>query len=126
MIKCVTAYFLIFTILVTNSTRFLLYAGFEINQSYISSVLCENRDKPLLKCEGKCFLAKKIKQAEESEQSQERESHKTHFQDAFIYDRNAFSFFLQLIKVLDSIVLKSKLPLHSSTLFHPPKESSLS
>ena len=112
--------------LVANSTRFIIYAGFKLNQGYISSVLCENRDKPVLKCNGKCYLTKKLKQAEEKEKSQERDSQKNRFQDAFIQERITFNFPLELIDVLNSIVLKFKLSRHSSELFHPPKDNELS
>ena len=30
------------------------------NYDYIATVLCENRDKPYLECNGKCYLEKQI------------------------------------------------------------------
>jgi len=42
--------------------------GFYVNQSYIASKLCENRYKPMLHCNGKCILAKKLQQEEKKEQ----------------------------------------------------------
>ena len=36
---------------------------YNYNKEYIASVLCENRDKPELACNGKCYLNKKIKQS---------------------------------------------------------------
>lgn len=33
------------------------------NKEYIASVLCENRDKPALACNGKCYLEKQLKKA---------------------------------------------------------------
>lgn len=33
------------------------------NKEYIASVLCENRDKPALACNGKCYLEKQLKNA---------------------------------------------------------------
>ncbi|HSQ46236.1 MAG TPA: hypothetical protein VLM44_04870 [Lutibacter sp.] len=33
------------------------------NYDYIATVLCENRDKPSLECNGKCYLEKQIKKA---------------------------------------------------------------
>ena len=35
-----------------------------INQDYIAEYLCINKDKPMLNCDGKCYLAKMI-QAEQ-------------------------------------------------------------
>jgi hypothetical protein len=32
------------------------------NYDYISNVLCENKDKPQLQCNGKCYLAKLLEQ----------------------------------------------------------------
>jgi hypothetical protein len=37
--------------------------GYYINYDYIVNVLCENKDKPIMKCNGKCHLAKEIKKA---------------------------------------------------------------
>ncbi len=37
--------------------------GYYINYDYIVNVLCENKDKPVMKCNGKCHLAKEIKKA---------------------------------------------------------------
>lgn len=48
-----------------------LWYGF--NRSYIASELCENRDKPEMKCNGQCVLAKRLKAAEEERRdAQER------------------------------------------------------
>lgn len=39
------------------------------NYEYIIEVLCENKDKPELKCNGKCYLGKQL--AKESQESEE-------------------------------------------------------
>ena len=38
-----------------------------VNYNYISTVLCENKDKPELKCCGKCHLKKELANASEGE-----------------------------------------------------------
>ena len=50
----------------------LLYVPVEfgINHAYIANVLCVNRDKPQLHCDGKCFLKKEINKAAEQQQEQ--------------------------------------------------------
>ncbi|EDM34170.1 hypothetical protein PBAL39_03339 [Pedobacter sp. BAL39] len=48
--------------------------AFRINQDYIASALCENRDKPEMHCNGRCVLAKKLKQAEQNEEKQRAEN----------------------------------------------------
>ncbi|OWP77135.1 hypothetical protein BWK62_01875 [Flavobacterium oreochromis] len=38
-----------------------------VNYDYITKVLCVNKDKPILKCNGKCHLMKELAKASESE-----------------------------------------------------------
>jgi hypothetical protein len=38
---------------------------YNLNKEYIVSTLCENRDKPELACNGKCYLQTKIEQSEQ-------------------------------------------------------------
>lgn len=38
-----------------------------MNYSYISKVLCVNRDRPMLHCNGKCHLMKELAKAAENE-----------------------------------------------------------
>lgn len=45
-------------------------AYYHVNKEYIARVLCENRDKPQLHCDGKCYLAKKLK-AQQDKQDKE-------------------------------------------------------
>ena len=33
-----------------------------VNYNYIATELCENRDKPILSCNGKCYLEEQVKQ----------------------------------------------------------------
>ena len=127
MIKSLIAYLLIFTLLGSNSTRFLVYASFKLNQNYIASVLCENRSKPVLQCKGKCYLTKKLKQADEKEKSQERDSQKNRFFEALIQDKAKTNFDLQLLYVINTAVLQQKLTTYTASVFHPPqKPTSLS
>ena len=48
-------------------------AYYQLNKEYITRVLCKNRDKPQLHCNGHCFLAKKLKAQEEKKDHQTSE-----------------------------------------------------
>lgn len=63
---------LLVTILPTFS-QWGTIAYYRINKDYITRVLCENRDKPQLHCEGHCYLAKKLKAQEEKKDRQTSE-----------------------------------------------------
>ncbi|WP_221452907.1 hypothetical protein [Pedobacter cryoconitis] len=45
-----------------------------MNERYISSVLCENKNRTEMHCNGRCILVKKLKQAEENEQRQRNQN----------------------------------------------------
>ncbi len=42
---------------------FLPVFDYLIHYDYISTVLCENKDKPILTCNGKCYLEKQVSKA---------------------------------------------------------------
>jgi hypothetical protein len=48
----------------------LLYLDFEIRRDYIVANLCENRARPMMQCNGRCYLAKRMKDAREKEEKQ--------------------------------------------------------
>lgn len=126
MFKRITAFVLLFTLLLAQFSRVFVYAGFELNQQYIATVLCVNKDKPEMHCNGQCYLANKLKQAEEKERKQERDAQKKNSQDVF---------FVSLI-VLTVFPLHCKspgfpgefsfdLPEHNSEIPHPPPSSDI-
>lgn len=68
-------------------------AEYVVNYDYIIENLCENRDKPQLNCDGKCYLAKQL--AKESEGKQKNpfdgEKSKTEIQHVvFFQDLSSF------------------------------------
>jgi hypothetical protein len=53
---------------ILNPFRFTVpYLDYTIHYKYISTVLCENKDKPMMHCNGKCYLKKQLSQASTQE-----------------------------------------------------------
>ena len=50
--------------------RISLMMHYRLNKTYISQNLCENRNKPEMKCDGKCYLKKRLKKMDALEQGQ--------------------------------------------------------
>ena len=48
----------------------LPYLDYYMNYEYISKVLCINKEKPKLACNGKCYLGQQLKEAEKSEKQE--------------------------------------------------------
>ena len=57
-------------LLVSISYQFVAKMGviawYEINKEYVAAELCENKDKPQLQCNGKCYLKKQIDKVEDN------------------------------------------------------------
>lgn len=58
-----------------------LVTWFEVNRDYIAEVLCVNKKKPEMHCNGQCYLKKQMKKAEEKQAATGESSRaKTEFQ----------------------------------------------
>jgi hypothetical protein len=64
-------YLLAFSVLLIYSLTafraYMPYLNYQVNYKYISTVLCENKTKPVLKCHGRCHLQKELKKNAEEE-----------------------------------------------------------
>lgn len=51
-----------------------IVAWYQANKQYVATTLCENRDKPQMKCCGKCYLRKQLNKTEGSGSQQNKSS----------------------------------------------------
>jgi hypothetical protein len=72
-VKRIIALLLFFAMQLPLINQWGAVAYYRVNQDYIAKNLCENRDKPMLNCNGQCYLAKQLKSAEEKEQKSNSE-----------------------------------------------------
>jgi hypothetical protein len=96
-----------------------------VNYEYISKVLCVNKDKPKLQCNGKCHLIKELAKASDAEKplSSDKKGN-TPILDVIIFeDINFFA----ITPVFFGAKEKTSLyysnlytGLNSSAIFHPP------
>lgn len=66
MRRAIVFFLLIITLLPTVS-QWGTIAYFQLNRDYIAKVLCQNRKRPQLNCNGKCYLARKLKQQQDKQ-----------------------------------------------------------
>jgi hypothetical protein len=121
MVRRFIAYLLIVALISVNFTRLFIYAGFELNRNYIATKLCENRNKPWLHCNGKCYFLKKIKQAQDKEKSDERQSQKNLFQEALFAQKPDIRFYSQVLQVMQVPAHRIALPNVDLPIFQPPQ-----
>lgn len=114
---------LLVSLLSANLSSVWVYMGFEANQKYIAKELCENRNKPEMHCNGKCYLMKKLKQAQDKEQKQERQSQKLQIQDAVVCTPMVFKQYA-FAEVNFHVPVSTGMPQSiKNSIFHPPQEN---
>ncbi len=112
--------FLVVLIISSSFYRLFYFAGYEMNKDYIAKVLCININKPELNCKGKCFLTKKIAEAEKKQQNQERKAQKDISQQVMLLSSFKMSF-LKELNAKNIITYKNNYKFkNNTTLFHPP------
>ena len=95
------------------------------NYEYITAELCENKDKPLMHCNGKCYLMKELAKAAENEKplSSDKKRAPTETNDFFlelatvyttVFFQSDFGF------VLNTAYSNSYSYLNAHYFFHPP------
>lgn len=105
-----------------------LFINYQINKAEITRKYCENKAKPMLHCNGKCYLAKQLAK----EQAKEEQSNKIDFGKSkietseFTLDQQSFfeTFTVDLANQPSSkkdfyyaVVWSDK---HTDAIFHPP------
>jgi hypothetical protein len=75
-------------------TRVGVLADYVIHREYIVNVLCVNKREPLVMCNGKCYLSKQWKKADEQEHKQAPKNVKEKAPVLYCQYRMAIDFFL--------------------------------
>lgn len=126
MLKPIFHIVLILLILLSGMNYSLIQSHFYLNRAKIAAELCENKDKVELACDGLCVLEKRLSEAQNHEQDQQR---------SYIEDLPINYLITQIIGVKENFpvmpLLKLKITwiLNSVYLqflfdvFHPPKIS---
>lgn len=112
--------------LLQSAAQFSVMALFAIEKDYIAKNLCENRDKPEMKCCGKCYLKKQLNKVTGNDDSKENtdrikvEKQETVFYVLPVYRAIVLAKILLLPKVLlcYNKGLSDRLPVQK--IFHPP------
>lgn len=66
--KLIATPILILLVMTQTFSKWFVVLSFNLNRDYIAKNLCENRSRPVLKCNGNCVLMKKMKAEEKQEQ----------------------------------------------------------
>jgi hypothetical protein len=96
-----------------------------VNYEYISKVLCVNKEKPKLQCNGKCHLRKELAKASENEKPTSsdkkfsvQENEVLFFQDIKLFEIATNYFFTT--KIINANYSNLYFHLNAVSVFHPP------
>ncbi len=123
--KRLFAFILLIALIGSSFSRLLVYAGFEANQDYIAKTLCVNKNKPWMHCNGKCYLMKKVQQAEENEKKEAAKDHLSNIAISFFHKEEAVTFHTPITAYTFNIsppeYISSYRSLSLDAIFQPPK-----
>ena|ERR1700758_1899965 len=110
-----------FSILILTSGKTLVLINYAINKDYISKNLCVNKNKPKMKCNGKCHLMKELQKEEKKEQSPFGMKEKVEVQ-LFNSSCGVSTSVLSFVKINHASYYKRNyLSQTSGSIFHPPQ-----
>jgi hypothetical protein len=104
----------------------VVYLDFELKKDFIIKNLCENRFKPQLKCNGQCYLAKKLHKIAEDNATKETQkqgqSMKKIMEEVF-ETTPLFSYDLMVKNLTEKSIYSYQFAHYQSivfSIFHPP------
>ena len=98
-----------------------VYLSFKINQDYIETYLCENRNDPESECHGCCQLEKELKkQQDKKSEMPDHELKKVEIQ-YFPVSVDDLVLFPVYIEKPGTVLLVSRYSFGVNHIFHPPK-----
>lgn len=77
-------FILILLVMVQSFTSWIIVAEYTVNKAYIAKNLCINKEKPTLRCNGKCQLMKKLAQEENQNSSSQSQGGKIKMDILFV------------------------------------------
>ena len=123
--KNALVYILLIATLLPTVSSWGTIAYYQVNKAYIARVLCENRDKPQLHCDGQCYLAKKLRAQQDRQDKETTERvQNTPVLQLFCQANLPFQFRQHLADLLPVMFSAYQFPAYLAPLaglFHPPQ-----
>jgi len=120
-VKKAFAIVLSLSFLLQCSGYLIVYADFVANRDYIAKNLCVNRDRPEMKCNGKCQLCKRLRAEDKKENKGLPALKNLKLFSLFNSPKNIFNFNPSNdASKFASLYLEDNSASHKPGVFHPP------
>lgn len=121
----IAAVFLLSLLLVKILIVPAIFVNYELRKDFIIENYCVNKERPELKCDGKCYLAKQIKAAEQKDDAQGTDTFLSKvFEIETLVCVNHFSFEPRASLIKNHIYYPAETSATRSyhiAIYHPPK-----
>ncbi|HMQ46033.1 MAG TPA: hypothetical protein PKA70_01200 [Saprospiraceae bacterium] len=120
---------MLFAVLSSTLSKVWVVLDFKINQNFIAEFLCINKEKPMVMCNGKCYLSSQFKKAEQEEKKQALPNPKEKLESLYIPFNSGFQDKLAVV-----LIDNGQCPVFYHTffgtfltddIFHPPQGSNV-
>ena len=116
-VKFILAITIFLAMLVQTFSKAFVMADFYLNRATIAQQLCENKDKPQLKCKGNCALKKELERENKKEIPQQLQEVKTFLKaERFTIDPAS----LHSLKAYGIVLNDNRICKKSTSVFRPP------
>lgn len=121
MLHRALAILLLFALVGTNFSWLLVYAGFNANRTYVATALCENKARPSMHCNGKCYLMKKLREADEQQKSEGRQNQKNLSQESILKAGFTIKFHASFLAIISTPYIMRGFQPVARVIFQPPR-----
>lgn len=120
----IVCFVLVSVFLLQSLSKTIVVADYQINKEYIAKVLCVNKSKPKMHCNGKCHLKKELNKAEKKERSPANPLNEKNEIQLFSQSNSTVALFSSFIVKQDNLISDYSFHLsdkHLDSVFHPPQ-----
>jgi hypothetical protein len=122
MLKRSTALILLLAFFAMTFSRTIIVTSFWAKQDYIAKILCENRNRPVMKCGGSCYLSKKLKKEDHKDQENPERKVENKFESVSIQEHLYFNQPARSSSVVGYLELKENIfNSYQAVLLQPPR-----
>lgn len=120
----IVCFILVSVFLLQTFSTTIVVADYQINKEYVANVLCVNKSKPKMHCNGKCHLKKELKKAEQKENSPVNPLNEKNEIQLFSQSNSTTALFSSVLVTQDKLMSDYAFHLsdkHLDSVFHPPQ-----
>jgi hypothetical protein len=122
--KQIVCLILVALVLLQTFGTTIVLTDYQINKEYIAKVLCINKSKPKMHCNGKCHLKKELNKAEKKENSPANPLKEKSEIQLFSQHYSSLELFTSIQTTHNKYISDYSFPLsdkYLDSIFHPPQ-----